>query len=92
LIDTTNQSVVAMSASLVDNTENVWATLLSGSSYELRVTTSETANFSSDYAIAWRMEPSPVPLPPAAWLFASGLAAVARLVRRDAKDPSITEG
>jgi hypothetical protein len=39
------------------------------------VTTNETGNFLWDYALAWRIDanPAPVPIPPTAWLFASGV-------------------
>jgi hypothetical protein len=84
LLDVGTNIIVASSASLLDNTENLWVTLLSGTSYEMRVTTDEASNFLWDYSLAWRMEaaPSPVPLPAAVWLFVSGLAGLARLGRR----------
>ena len=72
LFDVTNNSLVASSASLLDNTENIYFKLLLGNRYEMRVTTNETTPW--DYALAWRMEtnPAPVPLPPTAWLFITG--------------------
>lgn len=84
LLDISTNTVVATSAGLLDNTENLWVRLLSGTSYEMRVTTDEATNFQWDYSLAWRMEPapSPVPLPAAVWLFVSGLAGLARLGRR----------
>ena len=41
----------------------------------MRVTTNEASNFLWDYALAWRIDanPAPVPIPPAAWLFATGV-------------------
>ena len=49
--------------------------LLLGNRYNLQVTAGESGNFSQDYTLAWRMEatPAPVPIPPAAWLFATGV-------------------
>jgi hypothetical protein len=84
LFDVTNNQLVATSASLLDNTENLFFNLLLGNRYEMRVTTNEASNFSSDYALAWRMDaaPAPVPLPAPAWLFGSGVAGLAAWVRR----------
>ncbi|MCP9462804.1 MAG: hypothetical protein NNA19_12305 [Nitrospira sp.] len=86
LYDVTNHRLIASSAGLFDNTENLFVRLLSGSRYELRVTTAETADFSWDYALAWRLEPAPapVPLPAGAWLFASGMASFAVWMKRRA--------
>ena len=74
LFDVTTNSLVASSASLLDNTENLYFKLLLGNRYEMRVTTNETGNFLWDYALAWRIDanPAPVPIPPTAWLFATG--------------------
>jgi hypothetical protein len=86
LFDVTNNQnqLVATSASLLDNTENLYFNLLLGNRYEIRVTTNESTNFSWDYALAWRMDaaPAPVPVPAAAWLFGSGLAGLAAWARR----------
>jgi hypothetical protein len=84
LFDVTNNQLVAASASLLDNTENLFFNLLLGNRYEMRVTTNEPSNFSWDYALAWRMDaaPAPVPLPAAAWLFGSGVAGLAAWARR----------
>lgn len=86
LYDATNRRLIASSAGLFDNTENLFVRLLSGNRYELRVTATETADFSWDYALAWRLEPAPapVPLPAGVWLFASGVASFAAWVRRRA--------
>ena len=72
LFDVTTNRLVASSASLLDNTENLYFKLLLGNRYEMRVTTTETTPW--DYALAWRIDtnPAPVPLPPAAWLFITG--------------------
>jgi hypothetical protein len=72
LFDVTNNRLVATSASTLDNTENLYFKLLLGNRYEMRVTTTETTPW--DYALAWRIDtnPSPVPLPPTAWLFITG--------------------
>lgn len=75
LYDVTLNALIAQSDSTVDNTENLWVTLLGGNRYELRVTVGAAANFLQDYALAWRLDesPAPVPIPPAAWLFATGI-------------------
>jgi hypothetical protein len=75
LFDVTNNNLVAASTSTLDNTENLYFNLLLGNRYEMRVTTNEANNFLWDYALAWRMEanPSPVPIPPTAWLFITGV-------------------
>jgi hypothetical protein len=84
LFDVTNNQLIASSASTLDNTENLFFNLLLGNRYEMRVTTNEAANFSWDYALAWRMDaaPAPVPLPAAVWLFGSGMAGLAAWARR----------
>lgn len=47
---------VAMSASTIDNTENLRTALVNGHSYELRVTADTTAGaFDWDYALGWRL-------------------------------------
>lgn len=73
LFDVTHNSLVASSASVLDNTENLYFKLLLGNRYEMRVTTNESTPW--DYALAWRIDtdPSPVPVPPTAWLFATGV-------------------
>ena len=84
LFDVTNNQLVASSASLLDNTENLYVNLLLGNRYEMRVTTNESTNFSWDYALAWRMgaAPAPVPLPAAAWLFTAGWLSLLPFTRR----------
>ncbi|MDN5940482.1 MAG: VPLPA-CTERM sorting domain-containing protein [Nitrospira sp.] len=91
LYDVTLNALMAQSSSTVDNTENLWVELLGGNRYELRVTAGNAANSSWDYALAWRMEgsPAPVPIPAAIWLFGSGLAGLVAMARRR-KAASIT--
>lgn len=79
LFDVTNNQLVASSTSLLDNTENLYFNLLLGNRYEMRVTTNESTNFSWDYALAWRMDAAPVPVPATAWLFATGTLVLFRL-------------
>lgn len=84
LFDVTSDRLVASSNSLLDNTENVFFKLLVGNRYEIRVTGYSPIDAVMDYALAWRMDlsPSPVPVPPTVWLFGSGLAGIAALARR----------
>ncbi len=82
LFDTTHNLLVATSNSSLDNTQNLFLKLFLGDRYELRVTAADGNNFLDDYALAWRMEPSPVPIPGAVWLFGSGIAAVIGVARR----------
>lgn len=79
LFDTTTTSNIALSASSIDNTQNIWAPLVSGHQYQLLVTSAELSNFSWDYSLAWHINantvitPAPVPLPSAFYLFGSSL-------------------
>ncbi|MGE0470679.1 MAG: PEP-CTERM sorting domain-containing protein [Nitrospira sp.] len=84
LFDVTNGRLVADSTSTLDNTENVFFKLLAGNRYEMRVTGYAPVDSVMDYALAWRMDlsPSPVPLPSAVWLFGSGLAGITAFMRR----------
>lgn len=84
LFDVTNNRLIATSASLLDNTENLYFNLLLGNRYEIRVTTNESTTFSWDYALAWRLNTAtaPVPLPAAAWLFATGILGLVAANRR----------
>jgi hypothetical protein len=51
------QRLVAVSSSLKDNTENLWAGLVPGRAYRMDVTVAGgQAAFDWDYALAWRME------------------------------------
>jgi len=85
LFDTTTQTTTAFSASTIDNTENLWVSLLIGHSYELLVKSGETNNFSWDYTLAWHISPidtAPVPVPAAIWLFSGALAGIGFVNRR----------
>lgn len=85
LFDTTTQTTTAFSASTLDNTENLWVSLLIGHSYELLVKSGETNNFSWDYTLAWHISPidtAPVPVPAAIWLFSGALAGIGFVNRR----------
>ncbi|QNN24867.1 hypothetical protein HED60_22160 [Planctomycetales bacterium ZRK34] len=57
LYDQTDTSTpVAISASTIDNTENLRTALLNGHTYELRVTADTSGgNFDWDYALGWRL-------------------------------------
>jgi hypothetical protein len=81
LYDVTNNSLVAFSSSTLDNTENLFFDLLLDNRYEMRVTTKGAATW--DYALAWRIDANaaPVPIPPAAWLFATGLIGLLPRIR-----------
>ena len=72
LFDVTNNNLVTSSSGSLDNTENLYVDLLLGNRYEMRVTTKSSTPW--DYALAWRIDanPAPVPIPPSAWLFATG--------------------
>lgn len=84
LFDVTSQSTAAYSDSDVDNSENLWVSLINGHSYRLQVKSGESGNFSWDYSLAWRMSAvaAPVPLPGAVYLFASAMAGLAWGARR----------
>ncbi|MFK8066652.1 MAG: hypothetical protein AB8D52_00230 [Gammaproteobacteria bacterium] len=63
-------TLVASSNSLIDNTENIWVFLDQMGDYRIDVTAPGAA-FDHDYAVSWQT--SAVPIPGAAWLFASAL-------------------
>ncbi len=87
LYDATTQTTTALSAGTIDNTENLWVSLVMGHSYELLVKSGETGKFSWDYALTWHMSPiktSPVPVPGAFYLFASAIAGLGLVGRRKA--------
>jgi hypothetical protein len=87
LFDTTTQTTTALSASPIDNTENLWINLITGHNYELLVKSGENTNFSWDYALAWHMSPivsAPVPLPGAFYLFATAFVGLGFSSRRKA--------
>jgi hypothetical protein len=81
LYDVTTHSVVASSASGVDNTQNLWVNLVAGDSYDMLVQSNESGNFSWPYALAWNITPAPVPLPATGWLLLSALGSVGLLAR-----------
>ncbi len=60
LIDTADGSIVQQSASLVDNTQNLWTNVLGNHNYELLVGTT-SPNFDWDYGLAWQFTPAPEP-------------------------------
>lgn len=85
LLDTTTHTSAAISASTLDNTENLWLTLTMGHSYQLQVKSAEANNFSWDYSLAWYMspiQPAPVPVPGAFYLFVSALTGLGFAARR----------
>jgi hypothetical protein len=89
LFDVTAQSTSAFSASTIDNTQNLWVTLITGHSYELLVKSGETSNFSWDYSLAWHMSPintAPVPVPGAFYLFAGAVAGLGFIGRRKTRN------
>jgi hypothetical protein len=65
LTDLTDGVVVQQSASLVDNTQNLWVNLVAG--HEYRLTVAAVGTFGWDYGLAWRSEgaltPTAVPEP-----------------------------
>lgn len=73
LFDLTANQLVAQSASSLENTENIWASLIAGHNYMLTVIPGATQSaFDWDYALAWNV--TPVPVPAALPLLLSGLA------------------
>ena len=73
--------LVAESASLTENTENIWTSLASGRNYLLKVVPGKTqASFDWDYALAWNV--AAVPIPAALPLLLSGLAGFFFVARR----------
>ena len=70
------------STSVIDNTENIWSQLSSGS-YRLDVTSN--GNFDHDYGLAWQT--SAVPIPGSVWLFFSALSGLVLIRRRN--DPEL---
>ena len=77
LFDVSANSSTALSASTIDNTQNIWAQLVTGHDYELLVKSGEATNFSWNYALAWHINPTtpptPAPVPNAIYLFGSAL-------------------
>ena len=77
LFDVSTNSSKALSASTIDNTQNIWTQLVTGHNYELLVKSGEATNFSWNYALAWHINPTspptPAPIPNALYLFGSAL-------------------
>jgi hypothetical protein len=83
LFDTTaGGTLVSTSASLLDNTQNLWLGLITGHDYTLQVFSLESADFNRGYALAWNIAAAPVPLPAAVWLMASVLLGMVTFSRR----------
>ena len=77
LFDITANSSTDLSDSAIDNTQNIWAQLVTGHNYELLVKSGEATDFSWNYALAWHIKPTtsptPTPVPNALYLFGSAL-------------------
>lgn len=84
LYDETTGRQVGSSVSLIDNTQNLWYSLVSGRQYRLTVFSLEPEAFDGSYALAWNLSKatSPVPLPPAAILLLGGLLTLVPVFRR----------
>jgi hypothetical protein len=83
LLDATaGGTLVSTSASLIDNTQNLWLSLIAGHDYTLQVFSIESGDFNRGYALAWNIAAAPVPLPAAVWLIGSGMMALVGSVRR----------
>ena len=80
LLDGSNELLVAHSTSTIDNTENLWTTLLPESNYALRVVNGGIENFAWDYGIAWNVQA--VPLPATLPMLACALAGLRITYRR----------
>lgn len=87
LYDETTGRLVGSSVSLIDNTQNLWYSLVSGRQYTLSVFSLESGAFDGSYALAWNITASPVPLPPALVLLLGGLLTLVPGLRRR---PSVT--
>jgi len=84
LYDQTTGRQVGSSVSLIDNTQNLWYSLVSGRQYRLTVVSLEPETFDGSYALAWNLSQStaPVPLPPAAILLLGGLLTLVPVFKR----------
>lgn len=82
LYDQTTGQRVGSSVSLIDNTQNLWYSLVSGRQYTLSVFSLEPGAFDGSYALAWNISASPVPLPPAFVLLLGGLLTLVPGLRR----------
>ena len=82
LYDETTGQQVGSSVSLIDNTQNLWFTLVSGRQYTISVFSLESEGFDGSYALAWNISASPVPLPPAFVLLLGGMLGLVPALRR----------
>jgi hypothetical protein len=84
LYDMTSSKEVAYANSLLDNTENIWTSLLANHSYQLKVSSLQSTNFLWDYGLAWNITATTThaPLPPTVYLMGSGLVALVFLRRK----------
>lgn len=84
LYDATTGQQVGSSVSLIDNTQNLWYSLVSGRQYRITVFSLESESFDGTYALAWNLSQSttPVPLPAAAFLLLGGLVTLVPVVKR----------
>ncbi|MFC4313718.1 hypothetical protein ACFPN2_31885 [Steroidobacter flavus] len=84
LYDETTGQQVGNSVSLIDNTQNLWYSLVSGRQYRLTVSSLESEAFDGSYALAWNLSgtTTPVPLPPAIFLLLGGLVTLLPALRR----------
>lgn len=61
-----NATLVAESASTIDNVEHVFLRVLPAGTYRIDVTRSDAMPAAWEYALAWRVDPPPPPPPPPA--------------------------
>jgi hypothetical protein len=78
LFDTTTQSMVGISQSLTDNTQNLWLRLVDGHDYTMQVFSLQDDAFTWSYSLAWNITAAPVPLPATLWMLLFGLGVIAR--------------
>lgn len=83
LYDATSGQLVGSSVSLIDNTQNLWYSLVSGRQYRLTVFSLDSQAFDGSYALAWNVSgaTTPVPLPPALVLLLGGLLTLVPVLR-----------
>lgn len=83
LYDATTGQLVGSSTSLIDNTQNLWYSLVSGRRYTLTVSSLDPSSFDGSYALAWNISSTtPVPLPPSFVLLFGGLLSLVPILRR----------
>ena len=84
LYDATTGQQVGSSISLIDNTQNLWYSLVSGRQYRLTMFSLESESFDGSYALAWNLSQSttPVPLPATAVLLLGGLMTLVPALKR----------